>query len=55
MIELHDPTLSLIVALVSGVGIVVMTALWRINPQVPGPGVWTVAALFSGLGFLVAV
>ena len=55
MYELHYPTLSLIVAIVNGVAILVMLALWHINRDVPGPGVWTVAAICSGLGFVAVV
>jgi diguanylate cyclase (GGDEF)-like protein len=51
MLDLHYPTLSLIVAIVNGVAILVMLALWYINRDVPGPGVWTLAAICSGLGF----
>lgn len=55
MYELHYPTLSLIVAIVNGVAILVMLALWHINRDVPGPGVWTVAAVCSGLGFVAVI
>lgn len=54
MVELHYPTLSLVVALVNVVGVVVMAALWRINPGLPGPGLWTLAAVLSNIGFLAA-
>jgi diguanylate cyclase (GGDEF)-like protein len=55
MYELHHPTLSLVVAIVNGVAILVMLALWHINRDVPGPGVWTVAAVCSGLGYVAIV
>ncbi|MDP3174819.1 MAG: hypothetical protein Q8M88_10330, partial [Phenylobacterium sp.] len=55
MYELHYPTLSLIVAIVNGVAILVMLALWHINRDVPGPGVWTVAAVLSGMGFVAVI
>lgn len=51
MHELHYPTLSLIIAAFNGVSILVMLALWHINRDVPGPGVWAVSALCSSLGF----
>ncbi len=39
MHELHCPALSLIVAMVNGVAILVMLALWRINrPEAAGAG-----------------
>lgn len=55
MYELHYPTLSLIVAIVNGVAILVMLALWHINRDVPGPGVWTMAAVLSGMGFVAVI
>ena len=55
MYELHYPTLSLIVAIVNGVAILVMLALWHINRDVPGPGVWTLAAVLSGMGFVAVI
>ncbi|WP_342132122.1 GGDEF domain-containing protein [Hydrogenophaga sp. OTU3427] len=55
MPDLHYPTVSLIVAIVNGVAILVMAALWYINRDVPGPGVWTLAAISSGLGFVAVI
>lgn len=55
MPELHYPTVSLIVAIVNGVAILVMAALWSINRDLPGPGVWTAAAICSGLGFVAVI
>lgn len=53
MFHLDFLTLSLVIGLTGFVGIAVMHAVWRINPELQGPGVWLVASVIGSLGFFI--